>query len=293
MMDGQRLPLQAYRYLLPALLLEACFVFAPLVLSLYYSMHRVRYFQLGEFNGLQNYMDILVHPLFLNSFMVTFAFSLMALAFTFLVGFGLALFLNRDTPGSILLRTVVLLPYVMAMLVGSMLLKWIFSTDAGLIPLAAAWFNLTSPTILADPDYAMAALVANGIWRDSAFAMVMLLAGLRSIPPNLIQAARIDGASSFLIFRRILLPLLRPAILITMIRLLLHFANVLTFPLILTGGGPNNATETLALRIFRIGFEDFDLGKANAMAIVLCLFNIIAVILLLAVFRKTRGSQSL
>lgn len=293
MMDGQRLPLQAYRYLLPALLLEACFVFAPLVLSLYYSMHRVRYFQLGEFNGLQNYMDILVHPLFLNSFMVTFAFSLMALAFTFLVGFGLALFLNRDTPGSILLRTVVLLPYVMAMLVGSMLLKWIFSTDAGLIPLAAAWFNLASPTILADPNYAMAALVANGIWRDSAFAMVMLLAGLRSIPPNLIQAARIDGASSFLIFRRILLPLLRPAILITMIRLLLHFANVLTFPLILTGGGPNNATETLALRIFRIGFEDFDLGKANAMAIVLCLFNIIAVILLLAVFRKTRGSQSL
>lgn len=293
MMDGQRLPFQAYRYLLPALLLEACFVFVPLALSLYYSVHRVRYFQLGEFNGLQNYADVLVHPLFLNSFMVTCAFSLMALALTFLVGFGLALFLNQDTPGSILLRTVVLLPYVIAMLVGSMLLKWIFSTDAGLVPLAAAWLQVANPTILADPDYAMAALVANGIWRDSAFVMVMLLAGLRSIPPNLIQAARIDGAGGFMIFRRILLPLLRPAILITLIRLLLHFANVLTFPLILTGGGPNNATETLALRIFRIGFEDFDLGKANAMALVLCLFNIAAVILLLTVFRKTRGGQSL
>jgi len=293
MMDGQRTPFQAYRYLLPALVLEAGFVFAPLALSLYYSVHRVRYYQLGDFNGLQNYIDILSHRLFLNSFLVTCSFSLMALALTFATGFGLALFLNRDTSGSILLRTVVLLPYVIAMLVGSMLLKWIFSTDAGLVPLAAAWFHVTSPTILADPDYAMAAMVANGIWRDSAFAMVMLLAGLRSIPPNLIQAARIDGAGTFMIFRRIMLPLLRPTILITLIRLLLHFANVLTFPLILTGGGPNNATETLALRIFRIGFEDFDLGKANAMAIVLCLFNMAAVVLLLAVFRKTRGGQTL
>jgi ABC-type sugar transport system permease subunit len=292
-MDGRRRPLQAYRYLLPALLLEAGLVFAPLALSIFYSVHRVRYYQLGAFNGLQNYLDVLTHPLFLNSLLVTCTFSLVSLALTFAIGFGLALFLNRDGVGSILMRTVVLLPYVIAMLVGSMLLKWIFSTDAGLVPLAAAWFNVSSPTILADPHYAMAAMVANGIWRDSAFAMVMLLAGLRSIPTELIQAARIDGAGSVLIFRRILLPLLWPAILITLIRLLLHFANVLTYPLILTGGGPNNATETLALRIFRIGFEDFDLGKANAMAIILCLFNVAAVVALLAVFRKTRRGRSL
>lgn len=292
-MDGRRRPLQAYRYLLPALLLEAGLVFAPLALSIFYSVHRVRYYQLGAFNGLQNYLDVLTHPLFLNSLLVTFTFTLVSLALTFAIGFGLALFLNRDGAGSILMRTVVLLPYVVAMLVGSMLLKWIFSTDAGLVPLAAAWFNVSSPTILADPHYAMAAMVANGIWRDSAFAMVMLLAGLRSIPTELIQAARIDGAGSVLIFRRILLPLLWPAILITLIRLLLHFANVLTYPLILTGGGPNNATETLALRIFRIGFEDFDLGKANAMAIILCLFNVAAVVALLAVFRKTRRGRSL
>jgi ABC-type sugar transport system permease subunit len=292
-MDGRRRPLQAYRYLLPALLLEAGLVFAPLALSIFYSVHRVRYYQLGAFNGLQNYLDVLTHPLFLNSLLVTCTFSLVSLALTFAIGFGLALFLNRDGVGSILMRTVVLLPYVIAMLVGSMLLKWIFSTDAGLVPLAAAWFNVSSPTILADPHYAMAAMVANGIWRDSAFAMVMLLAGLRSIPTELVQAARIDGAGSVLIFRRILLPLLWPAILIALIRLLLHFANVLTYPLILTGGGPNNATETLALRIFRIGFEDFDLGKANAMAIILCLFNVAAVVALLAVFRKTRRGRSL
>jgi ABC-type sugar transport system permease subunit len=136
----------------------------------------------------------------------------------------------------------------------------------------------------------MAALVANAIWRDSAFAMIMLMAGLKSIPPSLIDAAQIDGAGWWMTFRRIVLPLLKPAMLITMVRLLLHFANVLTFPLILTGGGPNNATDTVALRIFRVGFEDYDLGRANAMAILLCVFNVMAVMLLLAAFRKRNAT---
>lgn len=276
---------RAYRYLFPALLLEVAFVFAPLALSAYYSLHKVRYFQLGQYVGGANYWNVLQHGLFLNSLLVTALFSIVSLLLTFFVGFALALFLDREGKGSVLLRTVVLVPYVIAMLVGSMLLKWVFSNDAGLVPLANAWFGLSISTILADPTYAMAALVANGIWRDSAFAMIMLLAGLRSVPPTLIMAARMDGAGTLMIFRRIVLPLLKPTILITLVRLLLHFANVLTFPLILTGGGPNNATETVALRIFRVGFEDYDLGSANAMALILCAFNVLAVMLLLAAFR--------
>jgi multiple sugar transport system permease protein len=276
----------AYKYLWPALALEAAFVFAPLALSAYYSLHKVRYFELGAFVGLRNYLEVLSHPVFLNSLLVTALFSVLALFFTFFTGFALALFLNRDGPLNVLLRTVVLIPYVIAMLVGSMLLKWLFSADGGLIAMANAYFSLTVPTILADPTYAMAALVANAIWRDSAFAMIMLMAGLKSIPPSLIAAARIDGAGYWMIFTRIILPLLRPAMLITVVRLLLHFANVLTFPLILTGGGPNNATDTVALRIFRVGFEDYDLGRANAMAMLLCVLNIGAVTLLLAAFRR-------
>lgn len=287
MIEGSR---SAYRYLWPALALEACFVFAPLILSIYYSLHKVRYFELGAIVWLGNYVDVLSHPVFLNSLLVTLAFSLTALFFTFVTGFGLALFLNRDGPANVLLRTVVLIPYVIAMLVGSMLLKWLFSADAGLIAMANAYFSLSIPTILADPTYAMAALVANAIWRDSAFAMIMLMAGLKSISPSLIAAARIDGANQWMIFHRIILPLLKPAMLITMVRLLLHFANVLTFPLILTGGGPNNATDTVALRIFRVGFEDYDLGRANAMAILLCVFNVCAVMLLLAAFRKRKAA---
>jgi ABC-type sugar transport system permease subunit len=283
-------PRNAYKYLWPALVLEAAFVFAPLLLSIWYSLHKVRYFELGAMVWLGNYLDVVTHPVFLNSLLVTALFSLTALFFTFLTGFALALFLNRDGPFSVLLRTVVLIPYVIAMLVGSLLLKWLFSADAGLIAMANAYLGMSIATILADPTYAMAALVANAIWRDSAFAMIMLMAGLKSIPPSLIDAAHIDGAGWWMTFRRIVLPLLKPAMLITMVRLLLHFANVLTFPLILTGGGPNNATDTVALRIFRVGFEDYDLGRANAMAILLCVFNVMAVMLLLAAFRKRNAT---
>ncbi|MCC7275977.1 MAG: sugar ABC transporter permease [Alphaproteobacteria bacterium] len=275
----------AYRYLLPALLLEALLVFVPLGSSMYYSLHKVRFFQLQEFQWFQNYLDVLTHPVFVNAILVTVAFSVTALILTFAVGFALALFLNHDHLYSTILRTVVLVPYVIAMLVGSMLLKWIFSTESGLATLAYDYFGLGRGSILADPRHAFAALVANGVWRDSAFAMVLLLAGLRSIPPTLIAAARIDGARPFFIFREIVVPLLGPIMLITMVRLLLHFANVLTFPLILTGGGPNGATETVALRIFRVGFEDYDLGRANAMAVILCIFNIAAVSLLFGIFR--------
>jgi ABC-type sugar transport system permease subunit len=276
----------AYLLLLPALIIEVLFVFTPLASSLFYSLHRVRFFQLQGWIGLQNYLDVVTDPNFLNALLVTGAFSLIALVLTFAVGFGLALLLNYDHATSVLMRTIVLVPYVVAMLVGSLLLKWLLSMDAGLIPLAAAWAGMEIGTILGDPHHAFAALVANGIWRDSAFAMVLLLAGLRSIPLSLIQAARMDGAGPLRILLEIILPLLRPVMLIAAARLLLHFANVLTFPLILTGGGPNSATETVALRIFRVGFEDYDLGRANAMAVVLAIFNIAAVGLLLFVFRK-------
>jgi multiple sugar transport system permease protein len=132
----------------------------------------------------------------------------------------------------------------------------------------------------------MAALVFNAMWRDAAFAMIMLLAGLKSIPPALHLAARVDGADAWMRFRRITLPLLRIPILITIVRLLIHFVNILTFPLILTGGGPGNATEVVVLRMFRLGFQDHILGPANALAILVFLANLALVAMLLLLFRR-------
>ncbi|CAH1693074.1 Sugar ABC transporter permease [Hyphomicrobiales bacterium] len=278
----------AYQMLVPALVLEGAFVLAPLAIGFWYSLHNVRFFRIRSFVGVDNYWSIVTSPLVLNSLVVTVVFSVAALVLTFAIGFGLAIWLQRDTAGHVAMRAIVLVPYMIAMLVGSMLLKWIFAQESGLTPLLLGPFGYGDVSILSDPKTAMAALVYNAMWRDSAFAMIMLLAGLKSLPIQIFQAARVDGASPFYIFRRITLPLLRIPILITLVRLFIHFVNTLTFPLILTGGGPANATETVVLRMFRLGFQDNVLGQANALAVLIFAGNIILVAVLLLLFRQAK-----
>lgn len=275
-----------YALVMPALLLEAVFVLAPLGVGLYDSFYRIKYLHMGRFVGFDNYVQIIADPLFLKSIGITAFYSFASLFFTFIVGFALAVWLERDTRWNVLMRGVVLVPYIVAMLVGSLLLKWIFSLDSGIMPLFLGPFGLGNFSILADPKAAMAALVFNAFWRDTALAMILLMAGLKTIPLSLYSAARVDGAGPIYTFWRITLPLMRIPIVITMVRLLLLFTNILTYPLVLTGGGPDGATETLVLRMYRVGFEDNLLGRGDAMAILLFLFNIVIVVTVIALFRQ-------
>ncbi len=287
----RREEISAFGFVLPLVAIEVLFVAVPLAIGAYYSLFRVDYFELTEFRGLGNYVRILTSPTILAALGATVVFTLGALVLTLTVGMGLALHLERDTRWSVAVRAVALVPYVIAMLVGSMLLRWLFSSDAGIIGVVLGPFGLGGLTILADPKAAMAALIFNAVWRDSAFAMILLLAGLKSIPPQLHAAARVDGASAFYRFRRITVPLMRIPILITLVRLMIHFVNVLTFALILTGGGPNNATQTLGLSLYRLGFVDFRLGDANALAILVFLLNLILIAFNLLLFRQRRRGQ--
>lgn len=277
-------------FILPFLAIEIILVAVPLGIGLYYSFFRVDYFELTQFRGLGNYVRVLTSPMVLASFATTAVFSAFALIFTLTVGMGLALHLERDTKWSVAVRAVALVPYVISMLVGSLLLRWIFSKDAGVMGVMLGPIGLGDIAILADPKTAMAALIFNAIWRDSAFAMIVLLAGLKSIPPQLYAAARVDGAGALYRLWRITLPLMRLSILIAVVRLLIHFVNVLTFALILTGGGPNGATQTTGLALYRLGFIDFRLGEANALAVVVFLFNLVLVACNLLLFRERRRS---
>jgi len=280
--------LTAYKMLWPAVVIEAALVLTPLAVGFWYSLNNVRFFRIRNFVGLDNYLAVISSPLVLNSLIVTAVFAISALVLTFFVGFALALWLERDTSTSVLMRVVVLVPYMISMLVGSMMLKWLFANESGLAPLILAPFGVGDISILSEPKTAMAALVFNAMWRDGAFAMIMLLAALKSVPAQLFQAARVDGASTFYILRRITIPLLRIPIMITIVRLFIHFVNTLTYPLILTGGGPADATETIVLRMFRLGFQDHLLGQANALAILIFAANVIMVAMLLALFRQAQ-----
>jgi ABC-type sugar transport system permease subunit len=278
-----------YALVAPLILLEIGLVAVPLAIGAYYSVHRVTFFQLREFTGLQNYVRVLTSPEVIQSVSVTLAFTALSLIFTFAVGFALAMYLERDTRYNVGLRAVVLIPHVISILVGSLLVRWLFSQDGGILPLVLQPFGLADLSVLGDPRRAMGALVFNAVWRDSAFATILLLAGLKGIPGELYAAARIDGASAWYQFRRLTLPLLRIPIFITIVRLVIHFVNVITYSLVLTGGGPGKSTSPVALELYRLGFERFQFGQANALAMLVVMFNII---LVYAIVRLFRGSIS-
>lgn len=279
---------RALGFILPLVLIEFLLVACPLALGLYYSFFRVEYFQLTSFRGFDNYWRVLTSPMVLASLTATVVFSILSLGLTLTVGMGLAMHLERDSRWNVAVRAAALVPYVISMLVGSLLLRWIFSTDAGFMAVLLGPVGLGDHSILANPGSAMAALVFNAVWRDSAFAMIVLLAGLKSISPQLYDAARVDGAGAIYRFRRITLPLMRLSILIAVVRLLIHFVNVLTYSLILTGGGPNGATRTTGLALYELGFVQFRLGEANALAILVFLFNLALVAVNLILFRERR-----
>ena len=283
---------QAYRYVAPVLAMEVTLVVIPLCIGFYYSLHRADYFQITTFRGLGNYIQVLNSPFVIESLLATTIFSLGALFFTFAAGLALAIRFESDSRLNVFMRAVVLVPYIISMLVGSLLLKWIFSSDGGVSQMVLGPFGLGGASLLADPRGAMAALIFNALWRDCGFAMIMLMAGLKSIPLQLYAAARVDGASAWYRFYRITLPLMRVPIFITLVRLAIHYVNVLTFALILTGGGPNNSTLTMGLAMYRMGFTDFRIGQANALALLVFLFNLALVFVLLRLFSEKRRAVS-
>lgn len=285
----RREDLAAYRFLIPAVAVEGAFVLLPILICLYNSFHRMDFLERRGFVGLDNYIAVVTSSYFLSSLGVTITFSLLALVVTFVLGFALALFLERDTRLNVLGRAIVLVPYVISMLVGSLLLRWLILPDAGLVPIALASMNIGETAILADPQNAMAALVYNAMWRDCAFATILLMAGLKSVPLQLYQAADIDGASRLYQFRRITLPLLKIPIQITLARLLIHFVNSVTFPLVLTNGGPNGATETMGLGLYRLGFTAFKFSEANAWAFMILVLNLF---LIYGLFRFTKNRRN-
>jgi len=265
--------------------MELIFVAIPLGIGAFLSFYKVDFLERTDFVGLGNYWTVITSPAVLRSLWLTTVFTSFALIFTFAAGFSLALLFQRDTRLHIFGRAVVLIPFTISMLVGSMLLKWIFSSEAGLMTTVLAPLGLGNVSILADPNNAMAALVFNAMWRDAAFAMILLMAGLKSVPLQLYDAAKIDGAGPIQRFVKITLPMMRLPILITFVRLIIHFTNILTFPLILTGGGPSDATTILGLQLYRTGFQDYRLGIANAFALMLFAFNIVLILIVIRLFR--------
>jgi multiple sugar transport system permease protein len=232
--------------------------------------------------GLGNYVYLFTRdPLFWRSLGVTFTYTLVAVPLNLALALVLAMLLNLRVPGMRVLRTVYYLPTVMPQVATSMLWMFLFAPTFGVIDWAlAVLFHITGPNWLSDPHWVMPAFILMSLWGVGG-AMVIFLAGLQSVPPELYEAAQLDGASGIVQFVRVTLPSISPVVLFNLIVGMIGAMQIFTTAFVMTQGGPDYASYFFNLAIYNNAFVYFKMGLASAQAWVLLL---IVMIMTLVVF---------
>lgn len=253
----------------PGLALLAAVVVYPLITALITAFYKQSLVEPGrEFVGFDNIVDVLSGDFF-TLLSQTIVFTLGTTIAPFVIGFGLALALNTKIRGAKVLRGLMLVPWLIPGVVVSFLWMWIFNANYGVMnALLESVGLIDSPQAwLADPTTAMVAVIVAKTWQSFPWMMVMLLAGLQTVPPELHEAAEIDGAGTVRRFFSITVPQMSG--IIGLVLLLEFIWNFQHFDIIyvLTGGGPAGSTETFATAVYETAFDGFDLGKAGALGL--------------------------
>ena len=217
---------------------------------------------------LANFADLPADGRFLNSIGVQLRLSVFTVLGQLLLGLGAALLLNRRSRLLEAIRALFIIPMVLPPIVVAIIWKVLFTPDISVLNWALGALSLPQPAWLADPRLALAAVVVADIWEWFPFTLLMLLAALQMMPSEPIEAARIDGAGAWQVFRHVVLPLLRPAIVVTALFRLIE--SVKAFPLIfiMTGGGPGTVTEATNFYAFLQGFTYSLIGYSAAISVV-------------------------
>ena len=266
-------------FILPTIALLICINIFPLIWSLGlsfadYSAVKPRIEGVNpNWIGGRNYRDVLMDPHIWEYFTITARYVIMAVAGEFLIGFGIALLLNRDFKAKGLVTTLILLPMMMSMSIVGMFWRLLYNPGWGIIN---SMLGLGDFVWLANPKMALIAVAITDIWMWSPFTMLLALAGLSAIPQYLYEAAEIDRASWWFKFRKITLPLVAPLLFIALIFRTMEAFKMFDIAFVMTGGGPGTATELIAINLYRLAFAQWNTGKASAFAYII-LIMIIAI----------------
>jgi len=261
----------AVALLFPCFTFVALFAFYPILHSLYLSLHRIILGLPGltqPFVYLENYRQLWGDVVARHALANTFLFVAVSTACEMLLGLAMALVINRGFRGRGLIRAAVLIPWAIPTVVASQMWRFINNDHYGLLNYLLFGSDLASyQAWLADPTFAMAAVVVADIWKTSAFAALIILAGLQTIPDELYEAARLDGASAWQRFIRITLPLLRPALLIALLFRTMDAFRVFDLVFVMTQGGPADATNVLQFYGYKKMFAEGLLGYGATISV--------------------------
>lgn len=266
-------------YIGPSVLMLAAMLISPVVYALWFSLQHIEYGAPSGFAGLANYAELLgdsgLPPMLARSAVFTCASVVLAVV----VALALAVWIDRLSGRlAFIAQLLAILPWIISAVVATLLFRWVFVHDLGLGFAAVRAAGMQPSQPLNSPTGAMALLVVVSAWKRIGYAVVVLLAGLKSIPQELAEAARIDGAGPWQMFLRVTLPLLRGPLILVTIVLTLSNLNTVETPLVLTGGGPAGATRILPVEIYERAFVNFDIGGATTLALAAFALNLVLVL---------------
>ena len=267
----------AWWFVAPALLVIAVFFFLPIVAALLISLTDFDIYGLADlanlrFVGFGNYLKLLQNPLFWQALGNTLYFVGAGVPLSIAASLGAALLLHsRLTRFKPFFRTALFAPVVTTLVAVAVIWRYLFNTRYGLLNYALGGLGIDPIDWLGDPHWAMPAIILFAVWKNFGYNMIIFLAGLQSIPDELYEAARIDGASIWRQFASVTLPMLSPVVMLVGILTIAGYFQLFAEPYVMTQGGPLQSTVSVLYFMYEEGFKWWNLGSASAVAFVLFL----------------------
>ncbi len=275
-----------YMYLLPSLIFLASFTVFPVFASFYVSLTKWSLIGSPEFIGFENYRNLFNDPIFYKTLWHTVYYTLGTVPLSIVFSLLLAVAMNQRIRGITIFRSIYFLPVVSAWVAVAIVWRWIYNPQFGLLNAFLGVFGIPPKNWLGDPKLAMPSVIATAIWKGLGYNMILFLAGLQNISENYYEAAKIDGASKWVQFRHITLPLISPTTFFVLITSIISSFQVFSPIYTMTNGGPVGSTEVLVFYLYENGFRWYKMGYASSIAWIL--FLIIFVFTLLQQYLSKR-----
>jgi len=261
--------INAWLMLLPAIVLLAAFTHYPILATLYHSFFSLGRSGPAEFVGLENYRYMLDDDIFWQVLRNNAVFALATVPTSMVLALLMAVWVDKKIAGRSFLRLAFFTPTVLPMIAVANIWLFFYTPDYGLLTQILKLFGLTGHNWLGDPSTVMTCISVMVIWKEAGFFMIFYLAALQTIPPELKEAASVEGASRWYFFRRVTLPLLMPTTLFISINALINSFKLVDQLVIMTKGGPNNASSLLLYYIYEVAFTFWDTTYAATLTVTL------------------------
>ncbi len=266
----RRETVQAWALVLPALVMLVAFTHWPVVATLMDSFTSTpRGNRPPVFVGVENYADLLHDPVLRQALINNAWYAGITIPASVLLSLLMALSVNTAIPGRALLRMAFFTPTILPMIAVANIWLFFFTPDYGLFDQIVGVFGLGRHNWLGDSATALPAMMLVAVWKEAGFFMIFYLAALQSMPPDLAEAAGLEGSSRWNFFRRVTWPLLMPTTLFVMVNAVINAFRLIDHVVVMTRGGPNNATTLLLYHIYEAGFRFWDTAAAATMTVVL------------------------